>query len=146
MEHLERIERLLETPCQIFDYLPERVPASRGKTFFELESILLSDGEKRRLSEKCARIVLKLLCYFDFAAYRESGEAWVPLPLRGLEPAVRQAYETGRGCVNILLTKENALIAVSDQTLAVYHSGGRMRELCERLAMSEGLFFRPGAN
>lgn len=146
MEHLEQIERLLETPCQIFDYLPERVPASRGKIFFEIEDILLSDEETHRLSEKCARIVLKLLCYFDFAAYWESGEAWTPLPLRGLEPAVQQAYGTGHGCVNILLTKENALIAVSDQTLAVYHSGGRMRELCERLAMSEGLFFRPGSN
>lgn len=53
------INRLLEKPCYIIDFLPRQVPKDCGGQFFKVENYLLNNYERYGLRDKYIRIILK---------------------------------------------------------------------------------------
>lgn len=54
------MNRLLEKPCHIIDFLPRQVPKDCGGQFFKVENYLLNNYERYGLRDKYIRIILPL--------------------------------------------------------------------------------------
>ena len=58
------IDKLLETPCYIMDFLPKQVPMNCGGQFFEVETYLLKLYDCCGLRDRFVGVVLKAMCYY----------------------------------------------------------------------------------
>ena len=58
------IDKLLETPCYIMDFLPKQVPMNCGGQFFEVETYLLNHYDCCGLRDRFVGVVLKAMCYY----------------------------------------------------------------------------------
>ena len=63
MKGMENIDRLLETPCYVVDFLPEQVSKDASGHFFEVENYLLNHHEWYGLRDRFVRFILKVMCY-----------------------------------------------------------------------------------
>ena len=59
---MDIIDKLLETPCYIMDFLPKQVPMNCGGQFFEVETYLLNHYDCCGL-----RVILSILVYTFFS-------------------------------------------------------------------------------
>ena len=131
------IEELLEKPYQVIDLLPVQVPDSPDGQYFAVEQFFLQDQEREALYRRFARFLLKLNCYHDLVVDGEKN----PPP----ETLFGKIAEIGMtGYHNILLPKENALIALNggDLYMTIYNASETLKGLVGPLAASEGLFIR----
>lgn len=64
-DFVQTVDRLLEKPCYIIDFLPYQVPKMCGGQFFEVENYLLNHYEGYGIRERFIRIVLKMMYYFS---------------------------------------------------------------------------------
>ena len=69
MDKEQQLERLLEQPYYVIDFLPRQVQKNEGHFFFEVEEYFFNDIELKSISEKFVHIILKTLCYFEFSIY-----------------------------------------------------------------------------
>jgi hypothetical protein len=53
------IDKLLETPCYIMDFLPKQVPMNCGGQFFEVETYLLNHYDCCGLRDRFVGVILK---------------------------------------------------------------------------------------
>ena len=74
---MQTVDKLLEMPCYIIDFLPRQVPEDCEGQFFEVERYFLNNFERHGLRDRVIRILLKLMCYYPVSAYW--GE-WAPSP------------------------------------------------------------------
>ena len=127
MDYFAELDRLIEGPVYVIDYLPGPVPASRGKFL---------------------RLLLKLSCYCEFTvSYGPNGEE-NPSPKR-LERLVEKCTGSRKDYLNILVDQGRAMVILNgdDLYLSVYDPDLQLRQLLGQLAASEGLFlWKPQPN
>ena len=61
---MDIIDKLLETPCYIMDFLPKQVPMNCGGQFFEVETYLLNHYDCCGLRDRFVGVILKAMCYY----------------------------------------------------------------------------------
>lgn len=136
------VDRLLETPCYIIDFLPRQVPKDYGDQFFKVEDIILSQPDRYGLKYRFTRIILKAMCYYPVSVHW--GE-WIeqPTPAQVVE-IIDTIIDKHSGDLNMLFTNKDALLQFSWDSLnmSVYNPDEEMCSLFEQIVFSEGLFWR----
>ena len=136
------INRLLEKPCFIIDFLPRQVPENCDGQFFEVEHYLLNNYERYGLKDKYVRIILKLMCYYRVSVYW--GE-WIEQPTsEKVAEIIDEIMRNHSGWMDVLFPDKDALLQFEwdCMNLSIYNPDDEMRELLEQIAWSEGMFFR----
>lgn len=142
-EELEQIDRLLQKTCYIVDFLPEQVSKDAGGQFFDAEDYLLGSRWRFVLRDRFAGVLLRLMCYVHISVFR--GE-WIDRPPpETVDRAVGEIMESRRGTLYVLLPEEETLLVLDGDCLhlSVYNAPEGIQALVERLALAEGLFWRP---
>ena len=133
-----QIERLLEAPYRIIDFLPRRVPAGCGGRFFEVEKYYLEGDGALELRKSVADILLKLNCYYGLEVHADcGGEIMGPVPERFDDLVVRK-----RVSLYVLIPSDDALITYSatDTHLTVFNASDELLDLMGQIASSCGMF------
>ena len=130
-----QIERLLEKPFWVVDFLPERVSAERSKQYFAVEDFCCNGQYINQLYQNFAYLIIKLSCYFDIFG----------------NPSPNEIFDSINNClsngyVNFLFPDNDTLITLNsgDLYMTVYNPNGRFLEMVRSLAVAEGLFVREG--
>ncbi|MBR6951217.1 MAG: hypothetical protein IKH56_05760 [Oscillospiraceae bacterium] len=142
-EYEETVERLLEEPYHVIDFLPVQVPADSGGQYFAAEDFYREHTQRRRLYRKFADILLGLNCYHDLVV--TDGRIWETNPPPGeLYGKIENCPENG--FLNILIGNGDSLITLTggDLYLTLYRATGELLQLTEKLASARGLFVREG--
>ena len=143
---MEKIDALLEKTCYIIDFLPEQVEPDNGGQFFDVEYYLLGSDKHIGLKDRFVSVILKLMCYYHVAIL---WNGWVDRPSpKMIEEAIREIMENHSGTLNVLFVEEDALLVFDWDclNLAVYNLSEKAKSIMEKVAFSEGLFWRKGAN
>lgn len=135
----EIVERLLESPYWVVDFLPRQVPQEGGGQFFAVEQYYLEEPQHERLCRQFADVLLKLNCYHDLLVNYD--DKWVKNP----EPATLvarliDALRHGHLCA--LIDDGEALITASggDTNITLYNPSPDLLRLAQQLASATGLF------
>ena len=136
---MQIINRLLETPCYIIDFLPQQVPKYCGGKFFEVEDYLLNHCESYGLRDRLIRVILKVMCYYPVSVYSNE---WIKQPTP--KQVVEIIMENRVGDINMLFTSKDALLQFGRDSLniCIYNPDEEMSILFEKIVVSEGLFWR----
>lgn len=143
---MEKIDTLLEKPCYIMDFLPEQVKPDNGGQFFDVEYYMLNSEKYIGLKDRFVAVILKLMCYYHVAIL---WSGWVDRPSpKMIEEAVLEIMENHSGTLNVLLVEEDALLVFDWDclNLSVFNSPKEVQSIMEKIAFSEGLFWRKAAN
>lgn len=131
----KQIERLLEKPFWVVDFLPERISAERSKQYFAVEYFCCKGQYINQLYQHFAYLIIKLSCYFVIFG----------------NPSPKEIFDSINNClsngyVNFLFANEDALITLNggDLYMTVYNPNEHFLELVQSLATAEGLFVRRG--
>ena len=138
----EIIDRLLEKDCYIVDFLPETVFKDANGQFFDVEYYLLNSKKYCTLKDKFVCVILKLMCYCHILVL---WNGWIDKPKPELiENAVAEIMVNHSGTLNCLFPDENMLLVFDWDclNLSVYNPPEKARRLLEKIAFSEGLFWR----
>lgn len=140
------IDRLLEAPCYIMDFLPKQVPADSHGQFFKVENYLLNNYEQFGLSNRFTRVILKLMCYYHISI-RWGEEIDQPAPEKITE-IVNEIMHSHSGTLDVLFPENDALLVFEwdCMNLSVYNPDDEMQALMHDIAASEGLFWREAVN
>lgn len=139
---MDIIDKLLETSCYIMDFLPKQVPKSCGGQFFEIETYLLNRYNRCGLRDRFLGVILKAMCYYPVSVY---WSRWINQPSpEQMEEIIDTIMDNHSGDVNVLFTSKNALLQFGWDCLniSIYNPDEEMCELFEKIAASEGLFWR----
>lgn len=136
-----QMDMLLEKPCYVIDFLPERVPPGSKGQFFAVEYFLLNSAKHTAIKDKFVNVLLKLMCYYPVAVL---WNGWIERPApEVIENAISEIMINHSGTLNVLFLEENALLVFEWDclNLSVYNPTESMTSLMERIAASEGLFW-----
>ena len=136
----DTIEKLLEEPRLVVDFLPRRVEENGGGQFFAVEDYYLSrPGYGKTLRGSFADIILKLNCYFDITVFAgDDGEG-----TKNPDPGALASMITGNAAhMLIYFESEGAAVTIGtdDTHMTVYGGSGALDEILIPLAGSEGMF------
>lgn len=135
-----RIDKLLNKPCYVIDFLPERVSKTANGQFFDIEYYLLNSDRHNEIANKFENIILKLMCYYHV---RILTDEWIDYPkAEVIDRAINKIMKSRHGTLNITFPEENTLLVFEWDclNLSIYNPSKRMIEILEKLALSEGLF------
>ena len=139
---MQIVDRLLDTPCYIIDFLPQQVPKACGGQFFAVEDYWLKHRGRYELRDRFVCIILKAMCYYPVSVYWGD---WIeqPTPEQVVE-IIDTIMENHSGDMNMVFTSKDALIQFGGDCLnmSIYNPDEEMRNLFERIATSEGMFWR----
>ena len=139
---MQIVDRLLETPCYIIDFLPQQVPKDCAGQFFAVEDYLLKHHGRYGLRDRFVHIILKAMCYYPVSVHW--GE-WIeqPAPEQVVE-IIDTIIEKHSGDINMVFTSKAALLQFGWDCLniSIYNPDEEMCVLFEKLATSEGMFWR----
>ncbi len=136
------VDRLLETPCYVIDFLPKPVPKETDGQFFKVEDYLLKHYECYGMKERVICTVLKAMCYYPIAVY---WRGWIEQPTpKQIVEIIDTIMEKQSGDMNVLFTSKNALLQFGWDCLniSIYNPDEEMCILFEQIAASEGMFWR----
>ena len=139
---MQVVDRLLEKPCYIIDFLPQQVSKDCGGQFFKVETYLLNHYERYGLRDRFIRILLKVMCYYPVSIHW--GE-WIEQPApEQIAKIIDTIMENHSGDMNMVFTSKDALLQFGWDCLniSVYNPDDEMCALLEQLATSEGMFWR----
>ena len=139
------IDKLLETPCYIMDFLPKQVPMNCGGQFFEVETYLLNHYDYCGLRDRFVGVILKAMCYYPVSVHWGK---WIEQPApEQVTKIIDTILESHSGDVNILFTSKDVLLQFGWDCLniSIYNPDEEMCMLFEKIAASEGLFWRKSA-
>lgn len=139
---MNQIDRLLESPCYIIDFLPESVPEDCGGQFFKVENFFLNNYERYGIRDRFIRIILKIMCYYPISV--QFGD-WIEQPSPDeISKIINTIMGNHSGDVNMLFTNKNALLQFGWDCLniSIYNPDKEMCALFEKIAVSEGMFWR----
>lgn len=141
-KEIVKIDELLGKTCYIIDFLPQTVSKASKGQFFEVEYFLLNSDKHYGIRDKFVNIILKLMCYFHVSVLW-GGLIDYPKP-EVIEQAVTEIMDNHSGTLNVLFPEENALLVFDWDclNLSVFNPTESMRSLMEKIALSEGLFWR----
>ena len=136
----ELIEKLLEYPRLVVDFLPRRVEKNKGGQFFAVERYYLKKHCRSvSIRGKFADIIIKLNCYFDITVIAgENG----PKLINPDPKALARLIKDNKSYILILIEAERAAVAIGtgDTHMTVYGGGKDLDDILIPLAESEGLF------
>ena len=137
---MENIDKLLEAPCYVVDFLPKRVSKETNGQFFEVENYLLNHHEWYGLRVRFVRFILKVMCYYSISIYQDG---WVgdPTPEQMVE-MIDFIMEEHSCDMNIMIKDTLIQFGWDCLHMSVYNPDEEMCELFEQITVSEGLFFR----
>lgn len=138
----ELIERVLEKQCYIIDFLPMQVPKEAPGTFDEVENYILNSEGHCGLKDKYIRIILKVMCYYSI--YVQKDKLIEEATPEMIEELVNGIMVNRSKWVNLLIQDKSVLIQVDGDCLhlSVYNPDEEICMLFEKIAISEGLFWR----
>jgi len=139
---MQRIDRLLETPCYIMDFLPQQVPKDCGGQYFKVETYLLNHYDRYGLKDTFIRIFLKIMCYYPVSVLW-GGWKDHPTPEQVAE-IIETILQNHSGDMNMLLTNKDVLLQFGWDCLniSVYNPDEEVCALLEKIAVSEEMFWR----
>ena len=139
---MERVDRLLEKPCYIIDFLPRQVPKDYRGQFFEVEDYLLSHHDYLGFRDRFIRIILKIMCYYPVSVYW--GEWVEQLTPKQIVEMIDTVIEKHSRDLNMLFTGKEILIQFGWDSLhiSVYNPDEEVCKLLGQIAASEGMFWR----
>ena len=135
------VERLLEKPYWVIDFLPKQVPQNGGGQFFAVEKHYREEPQYERLCRQFADVLLKLNCYHDLTVNVAATDEWIKNPAPAtLEKWLTESLLHGHLCA--LVENEDALITASsgDTNLTLYNPSPALLQLVKQLATAAGLF------
>ena len=139
---MKTVDRLLETQCFIIDFLPKQVPEESGEQFFRIENYLLNNYERFGIKDKIIRIILKAMCYYPVSVFWGK---WIkqPAPEQVVE-IIDTIMDNHSGDMNMIFTSKEVLLQFGWDCLniSIYNPDEEMCELFEKIAVSEGMFWR----
>ena len=139
---MKTVDRLLETQCFIIDFLPKQVPEESGEQFFRIENYLLNNYERFGIKDKIIRIILKAMCYYPVSVFWKK---WIkqPTPEQVVE-IIDSIMDNHSGDMNMIFTSKEVLLQFGWDCLniSIYNPDEEMCELFEKIAVSEGMFWR----
>ena len=136
------IDKLLEKPCWVIDFLPRQVPNDESGQFFKVENLLLQPPHINRLYGKFATLLLQLNCYCDFDLFMNDDDEWMfnPEP-EYLLNAVNRVLEQKQHLVVFIESTSTLLTLSSDDThMSIYNPSDDILPLLHQLASAQGLF------
>lgn len=139
---METVDRLLETKCFIMDFLPQKVPADCGGQFFKVENYLLNHYERYGRKDRVVCIILKAMSYYPVSVY---WGRWIEQPSpEQVEEIIDTIMDNHSGDVYVLFTSKDVLLQFGWDCLniSIYNPDKEMCELFEKIAASEGMFWR----
>ena len=139
---MQIVDRLLETPCYIIDFLPQQVPKDCGGQYFKVENYFLNHYDRYGLKGRLISIILRIMCYYPVSVYW--GE-WIEQPTpEEVAEIIDKIMRNQSGWMNMLFPDVDALLQFEWDCmhLSIYNPDDEMRELLEQIAWSEGMFFR----
>ena len=139
---MQIVDRLLETPCYIIDFLPQQVPKDCGGQYFKVENYFLNHYDRYGLKGRLISIILRIMCYYPVSVYW--GE-WIEQPSpEQVAEIIDTIMENHSGDMNMLFTSKDALLQLGWDCLniSIYNPDEEMCVLFEQLATSEGMFWR----
>ena len=144
-EQLDKMDELLEKNCYVIDFLPEQVKPNTKGQFFDVEYYLLNSKKYFSLKDRFVNVILKLMCYYHVSI---QWNGWIDRPTpQMIEEAVTTIMDNHSGWLNVLLPEENALVVFEWDclNLSVYNPSEEVQAMMEKVAFSEGLFWRKSA-
>lgn len=134
------VERLLEAPYWVIDFLPRQVPQECRGQFFAVEQYYLEERQHARLCQQFTDVVLKLNCYHDLLVSCDGGDEWLYPDPRMLEKWLTEALQHGHLC--ILIDDGESLMTASSGNccLTLYNPCDDLLQLVQQLATASGLF------
>ena len=143
----EIVERLLEAPYWVVDFLPQQVPQDCCGQFFAVEQYYLTGARHERLCRQFADVLLKLNCYHDLTV-SYFGDDWVKNPEpEALADWLDEALRHSHLCA--LVDDGEALITASgeDTHMTLYNPSDDLLQLVHQLATAAGLhLWQPNQN
>jgi len=138
------IERLLEMPYWVIDFLPMQVPEGGGGQFFAVEQYYMKEPQYDRLCRQFGDVMLRLSCYYDMLVSIDGGDEWLFPDPGMLEKWLASSLRHGN--FYALIKDEDALITASsgDTNMTLYNPSPALLDLARQLANAAGLFlWRP---
>lgn len=139
---MDDVNRLLEMPCYIIDFLPKQVPKNAGGQFFQIENYLLNNYERYGLRDRFIRIVLKIMCYYRVSVHWGK---WIEQPAPAMiADIIDTILGNHSGYMNMIFPDKDTLLVLDWDclNLSIYNPDEEMRNLFEQIAHAEGMFWR----
>lgn len=124
------------------DFLPQQVPKNSGGQFFKVEDYFLAHDECYGFKDRLIRAVLKVMCYYPVSLYWEK---WIEQPTpEQVAEIVDTMVENQSGDITMVFTGKDTLLQFEWDCLNIsfYNPDREMCELFDKIAASEGLFWR----
>ena len=135
------VERLLEQPYHVIDFLPRQVPENSKGQYFAVEAFFMEQPQREALYAGFADLLIRLNCYFDLVV--TDGVCWKKnAPPQELQAKIRYCSE--REYVNVLIVEENSLLTLygGDLYMTLYHPSDELLDTIRPLTAGLGLFVR----
>lgn len=139
---MQTIDRLLEAPCYVVDFFPQQVSKGCGGQFFNVENYFLNENARYGIRDRFIRIILKAMCYYPVSVYCRK---WIEQPEpEQIARIIHTIMENHSGDMNMIFTSKDVLLQFGWDCLNIniYNPDEEMRILFEKIATSEGLFWR----
>lgn len=139
---MQIVDRLLETPCYIIDFLPLQVPKNCAGQYFKVENYFLNHYDRYGVRDRFIRTILKAMCYYPISVYW--GE-WIEQPSpEQIAEIIDTIMENHSSDMNMLFTSKDELLQFGWDCLSIsiYNLDEEMCMLFEKIATSEGMFWR----
>lgn len=145
-ENLSILQRLLDSTVYIIDYLPMTVPKDGAGLFFDVEYYLLNSSKKTDIKNRFTAVIHKLMCYYRMDVLWGQWEEKAP-PER-IDKIIDEIMENSSGELNCVFPDIDMLLVFSWDSLNIdiYNPPEDVMELLDKIASSEGLFFRKSVN
>lgn len=142
----QKMDDMLEMSCYVIDFLPRRVPKTSNGHYFDVEYYLLNNKKRFEMKNKYVNIILKLMCYYRTSIFW-NGRNDNPKP-EDIDNAISEIMENHSGTLNVLFPEEDVLLVFEWDCLylAIYNLSESMKEITEKIALSEGFFCWKGAD
>lgn len=136
------VDQLLEKPCYIIDFLPQKVKENCNGQFFEVENYLLNHYDRFGIRDRIICTLLKMMCYYPVSVLW--GE-WIENPKpEQVVYIIDTIMKKQSGELNVIFTNKDALLQFDWDCLniSIYNPDAEMKILFEKIASSEGMFWR----
>ena len=143
---IDKIEKLLEKPCFVIDFLPKQVPKDSKGQYFEVEQYLLHQYNSDYFYNRFLNVILKIMCYYHIDV-KWKGWHEQPSP-QFIAQALKEMMNDRSDTIAIIFPDEETLLVCDwdSLNLAVYNSNSDMQDIMSSIARSEGLFWWPSSN
>ena len=108
-----------------------------------MEYYILNSKNSKIIKDRFLFVILKIMCYYHVSVFW-NGFVENPTP-ELIESAISEIMENHSGTLNILISHNEYALLVFDwdcSYLALYNPSDKMKDLFEKISVSEGLFFR----